>query len=131
MQAGQSLTEPKPEPKTKSLNKFLIKKWAKCWPNFGLFQMNETDIFPATWVVSSSYATFQLTELWSLCTMYSVIVQCNACIFHSFFVWLIIVSTCEPKIYLKEIIKRRGKALSFTLNCLFVYINWFWERIFL
>ena len=55
--------------------------------------------------------------------MYCLNVQCNACTFSSLFVWLSILFKPKLKIYLREIIKRRGKAPSFTLNCLFVYIK--------
>ena len=47
-------------------------------------------MLPSNWLRSGSY-----------CAMYSVIVQCNACTFHSLFVWLMIRSKSKPKIYLE------------------------------
>ena len=39
-------------------------------------------------------------------TMYSVIVQCNACTFYSLFVWVMILAKPKSKTFLREIIKR-------------------------
>ena len=44
----------------------------------------------SNWLISGSY-----------CAMYSVIIQCNACTFHSLFVWLMMRSKSKPKIYLE------------------------------
>ena len=47
--------------------------------------------------------------------MYCVSVQCNAGIFYSLFVWVMILTRPKPKIYFRKKFKGRQKAL--TLNC--------------
>ena len=75
-------------------------------------------MLPSNWLSSSPYGT-----------MYSLNVQCNAGIFYSLLGGLIILRNPKSNIYLREISKRRGKALSFTSNCLLVYINLFFRKV--
>ena len=59
-------------------------------------------------------------------TMYSTIVQYNACTFYSLLVWWYALSKPKLKLILTSII--RSEAISSTLKCLVVCLNWTWER---
>ena len=46
----------------------------------------------------------------------------------NFSVSLLLLSRPKPKMYWREMIIRRRKSLTLTLNCLVASINWIWER---
>ena len=58
-------------------------------------------------------------------TMYSVIVQCNACTFYSLFVWVLILPRPKPKTYLREEITRAYEIsfIKFELSCCLLKLN--------